>query len=101
MQENEVKNAVENIGYAFEEFKKANDERLDAIEKGKSYDGLLDEKIAKIEEKMDAFEDVNQKITQATLGQENIKEQISNLETALKRPNAGLDTKQIDESLVA
>ena len=101
MENNEIKSAVENIGNAFEEFKKANDERLDALEKGESYDGLLDDKLAKIESKLDAFEDVNQKITQANLNQENLKEQVSNLETVLKRPNAGLETKQIDETLQA
>ena len=101
MENNEIKSAVDNIGNAFEEFKKANDERLDALEKGESYDGLLDDKLAKIESKLDAFEDVNQKITQANLNQENLKEQVSNLETVLKRPNAGLETKQIDETLQA
>ena len=39
MENNEIKSAVDNIGNAFEEFKKANDERLDALEKGESYDG--------------------------------------------------------------
>ena len=101
MENNEIKSAVDNIGNAFEEFKKANDERLDALEKGESYDGLLDDKLAKIESKLDAFEDVNQKITQANLNQENLKEQVSNLETVLKRPNAGLETKQIDETVQA
>lgn len=101
MENNEIKSAVDNIGNAFEEFKKANDERLEALEKGESYDGLLDDKLAKIESKLDAFEDVNQKITQANLNQENLKEQVSNLETVLKRPNAGLETKQIDETLQA
>ena len=99
--DNEVKSAIEDIGYAFEEFKKANDEKLEALEKGKSYDGLLDEKLAKIEEKMDAFEPLNQKITQAETNQENIKEQISNIETMLKRPNSGIEGKQIDETLMA
>ena len=101
MENNEIKSAVDGIGHAFEEFKKANDERLDALEKGDSYDGLLDDKLAKIESKLDAFEDVNQKLTQANLNQENLKEQVVNLETVLKRPNAGLDTKQIDDSLFA
>ena len=101
MDNSEVKNAVESIGHAFEEFKKANDERLDSIEKGKSYDGLLDEKIGNIESKLDQFEDVNQKLTQASLNQENLKEQVSNLETVLKRPNSGFDVKQVDETLMA
>ena len=78
MDNSEVKNAVEGIGQAFEEFKKANDKRLEAVEKGKSYDGLLDDKIGRIEAKLDSFEDVNQKITQASLNQENLKEQVSN-----------------------
>ena len=31
----DIKNAIDEIGHTFEEFKKANDERLDSIEKGK------------------------------------------------------------------
>tara|TARA_R100000655_G_scaffold77938_1_gene117281 strand:- start:14612 stop:15832 length:1221 start_codon:yes stop_codon:yes gene_type:complete len=101
MDNSEVKSAVESMGHAFEEYKKTNDHKLDALEKGQSVDGLVDEKLAKIEEKMDAFEDVNQKLTQSNLAQENLKEQVSTLETMLKRPNSGIEAKQLDETLNA
>ena len=59
----DVKKVMQEFGKAFEEFKKANDEKLDNLEKGIS-DGMLDEKIVKIEEKLDSLEDIKQTITQ-------------------------------------
>ena len=44
----DVKKVMQEFGQAFEEFKKANDEKLENLEKGVS-DAMLDEKIAKIE----------------------------------------------------
>ena len=58
----EVKTAVDAMTSAFEEFKKVNDERLEKLEKGEST-AYVDEKLAKVEAKMDSYEDINQKLT--------------------------------------
>ena len=97
----DIKNAVSEIGHAFEEFKKANDEKLEALEKGQNVDTLVDSKLEAIEEKLNGLEDINQEITQAKQAQEGIKEQVENLETVMRRPNSGLEAKQIDEGLEA
>ena len=97
----DIKNAVSEIGQAFEEFKKANDEKLEALEKGQNVDTLVDSKLEAIEEKLNGLEDIKQEITQAKQAQEGIKEQVENLETVMRRPNSGFEAKQIDESLVA
>ena len=97
----DIKNAVSEIGHAFEEFKKANDEKLEALEKGQNVDTLVDSKLQAIEEKLDSLEDINQEITQAKQAQDGIKEQVDNLETFMKRPNSGFEAKQVDEGLAA
>ena len=58
----DVKNAIQEMGSTFEEFKKVNDERLEKLEKGES-SAILDEKMAKIESKLDSLEEVNQQLT--------------------------------------
>ena len=95
-----IKEAITELGQTFAEFKKTNDERIANLEAGVS-DPLLDEKMSKIESKLDSFEDINQKLTQQQQSQENIKEQIDHLDTVLRRPNSGFDTKQIDETMSA
>lgn len=96
----DIKNAIQGLGSTFEEFKKVNDERLEKLEKGEST-AIVDEKLAKIEAKMDSYEDINQKLTTAEANAENIKSQIEKLETVIKRPNSGFDTKQVDEYMDA
>ena len=96
----DVKSVVEGLGSAFEEFKKANDERLNNIEKN-SKDPLVESKLAEIEKDLDAFEDVNQKLVQAELAQKQIAEKLDNFETMLKRPNANLESNQIDQKMSA
>ena len=59
----DIKNAVSEIGQAFEEFKKANDEKLEALEKGQTVDTLVESKLEAIEEKLNGLEDINQEIT--------------------------------------
>jgi len=92
----DVKTAIQEMGSTFEEFKKVNDERLDLLEKGEST-AILDEKMAKIESKLDSLEDVNQSLVKSEQNQNDIKEQVEKLETVLKRPNSGFNTKQVDE----
>ena len=91
----DVKNAIQEMGHTFEEFKKVNDERLEKVEKGEAT-AQLDEKIGKIESKLDGLEEVNQKLVAQEQNQENIKEAVEKLETVITRPNSGLDTKSVD-----
>ena len=95
-----IKEAITELGQTFAEFKKTNDQKIANLEAGVS-DPLLDEKMSSIESKLDSFEDINQKLTQQQQAQENIKEQIDHLDTVLRRPNSGFDTKQIDETISA
>ena len=83
MTENDVKGVVQEFGKAFDEFKKANDERLERLEKGEST-ADLDAKIGKIEEKLDGLEDINQELTKAKGHQEDSAEKLENLETVMK-----------------
>lgn len=92
----EVKSVVEGLGTAFEEFKKANDERLANIEKN-SRDPLVEAKLAEIEKDLDRFEDINQKLVKAEMDQKNVAEKLEKFETMLKRPEAGFDSKSVDQ----
>ena len=95
----EVKEAVDGMVKAFEEFKATNESRLAELEKKNSADVLNDEKIKKIEADMDKFEDINQKLTQTALDQKNMTEKLEDFETMIKRPEANLSTKEVDNSL--
>ena len=95
----EVKEAVDGMVKAFEEFKATNESRLAELEKKNSADVLYDEKIKKIEADMDKFEDINQKLTQTALDQKNMTEKLEDFETMIKRPEANLSTKEVDNSL--
>ena len=100
MSEN-IKQAVGQMASAFEEFKKANDERLDRLEKGQGEDPIIESKLSKIEQTLDTFENLNQTLTQAEAKQEAISEKVDQLETVLSRPNAGIDTKSVDVTVKA
>ena len=71
----DIKNAIQEMGKTFEEFKKVNDQRIESIEKGEGT-AYVDEKLANLEAKMDSYEDINQKLTTAEANAENIKSQI-------------------------
>jgi HK97 family phage major capsid protein len=96
----DIKNAISDLGQTFSEFKKVNDERLENIEKGEST-AYNEEKLSKLEAKLDSFEEVNQKLTLAEQNAEQIKEQVSKIETMVTRPDSGFESKQIDEYLNA
>ena len=96
----DIKSAIQEMGSTFAEFKKVNDERLEKLEKGEST-ADLDAKMEKIESKLDSIEEINQSITKAEQSQVEVKEQIDRLETVIKRPNSGFDTKQVDEYMNA
>ena len=95
----DVKNAVEGIAVAFEEFKATNDARLAEIEKKGSSDPLVEEKLKNIEADLDRFEDINQKLTLAQEQTKQMGEKLENMETMLKRPESGLDTKSVDAEM--
>lgn len=94
----EIKSAIEATGRAFEEFKKTNDERLRRLEKNNS-DSLVDAKLSRIEKDLDKLESINQEITLAKQNEKNIKEQLDNIETMIKRPAMGFNSKQIDRKM--
>jgi len=96
----DIKNAISDLGQTFAEFKKVNDERLENIEKGEST-AYNDEKLANLEAKLASFEDVNQKLTIAEQNAEQIKEQVSKIETMVTRPDSGFESKQVDDYLNA
>jgi HK97 family phage major capsid protein len=96
----DVKTAISDLGQTFSEFKKVNDERLEQIEKGEST-AYNEEKLTKLEAKMDSYEEMNQKLTIAAANAEDIKEQVSKIETMVSRPNSGFESKQVDEYLNA
>ena len=96
----DIKNAISDLGHTFEEFKKVNDSRLDSIEKseGSAYD---EEKLANIEAKLNSLEDVGKKLTTAEQNANDIKEQVSKLETVIARPDSGFESKQVDDYVKA
>ena len=86
----DIKNAIQDLGQTFNEFKKVNDERLEQIEKGES-SAYNEEKLAKLEAKLDSFEEVNQEY----LKQNNLKVEL------LGRGFAWLDTGTHDSLMEA
>ena len=97
----DVKTAVDSMAKAFEEFKATNDERLAEIEKKGLSDPLVEEKLKNIEADLDRFEDINQKLTLAQEEQKQFGEKLDNMEAMLKRPETGLEAKEIDFSVKA
>lgn len=97
----DIKDAVDAIATAFEEFKATNDARLQQVEKGGRADPLLEAKLANIEKELDKLESINQKATQAALDQKAVGEKLANFETMLRRPGAGVDQAQIDPAVKA
>ena len=94
MEQVEVKTAVDAMASAFEEFKKANDERLEQIEKNGVADPTLESKLTAIEAEMDKFGDVNNQIAAQKAKEEQIEEKLANLETMLKRPVSSAEEAQ-------
>lgn len=77
------KEAVDILMRAFEEFKQANDENL------KKRDSLLEDKVNRINEAMNKFEPLNQKLTLQEQQTKAMQEQLDRVETILNRPNQG------------
>ena len=97
----ELKECIEGMGKAFEEFKSTNDAKIAELEKKGSVDPLVEEKLKNIETTLDKWEDVNQKATKIHLEQKAVAEKVANLETMMKRPNSGFNNEDIDAKAVA
>jgi len=93
MVEQEIKSAVEQLGTAFEEFKKTHQEELKQIKSKGSADVLTSEKLARIEKSLDQLEDVNQKVTKAKLAQDANEEKLNKIETIVSRPGFDISAK--------
>jgi len=96
----DIQSVVSGMGEAFEEFKKSYDQKLENVKQGVN-DPLLDEKISKIESKLDSYENVNQQITLQKQQNEELKEQMDRMETVLRRPSSGMDSERKAETLEA
>jgi len=96
----DIQSVVSGMGEAFEEFKKSYDQKLENVKQGVN-DPLLDEKISRIESKLDSYESVNQQITLQKQQNEELKEQMDRMETVLRRPSAGMDSERKAETLEA
>ena len=97
----DVKTVMSDFGHAFEEFKKANDEKLDRLEKGLSVDAVLEAKLNGIESTLETLESMNSSITQTKAAQEATTAKLSELETVLSRPNSGVSVKAVDDYCTA
>ena len=97
----ELKGVIEEFGKTFEDFKSANDERLKQVESKGVTDPITEDKVSKIESKLDAMEDVNQKFTKEMMDSKTLGERLDRIETEIKRPNVGLTTQQVDLSMKA
>lgn len=97
----ELKGVIEDFGSTFEDFKNANNERLEQLEKKGATDPITEDKVSKIESKLDALENVNQKFTKELMDSKTLGERLDRIETEIKRPNVGMATKEIDITLKA
>ena len=61
----DVKEALDGLGRAFEEFKATNDNRLDELARKGSADVPLEEKLQRVNTALDHFEALNQRLTKA------------------------------------
>jgi len=77
-----VAEAIDKIATAFEEYKKTNDQRLDAIKAGQST-ADFDAKLAKIDANLDSLQEM--------------KTKLERVETKLARPGAGADRREEGE----
>ena len=93
MVEQEIKSAVEQLGTAFEEFKKTHQEELKQIKSKGSADVVTSEKLARIEKSLDQLEEVNQKVTKAKLAQDANEEKLNKIETIVSRPGFDISAK--------
>jgi len=95
----ETKKAVDEVLTAFNEFKQTNDKALKDKADGKAVSDL-DAKLDKINEHLDKFEPLSQKLTLAEQQNKAMQEQLDRVETILSRPGAGGDASKAEASKV-
>ncbi|MCX4026955.1 phage major capsid protein [Spartinivicinus marinus] len=76
----DINKTIEELGGAFNEFKKTNDDRLTTLEKGDAQDGLVEGKLKAINDKLSELE--------------KLKGQFEELETKANRPGSTFGGKQ-------
>ncbi|MCX4027931.1 phage major capsid protein [Spartinivicinus marinus] len=76
----DINKTIEELGGAFNEFKKTNDDRLTTLEKGDALDGLVEGKLKAINDKLSELE--------------KLKGQFEELETKANRPGSTFGGKQ-------
>ena len=96
MQNDEIKTYVGELKSTFEAFKETYDEKLAEVSKKGDADPILEDKLAKIEGDLDRLEDTNQKLVTQEKNAETFDDRLKEIETMMKRPNSGLDTKDVD-----
>ncbi len=91
----ELKTYIEGLGIGFEEFKKTNDERIEAINKGnESLAGELDEKLGKIDVDLTKLTDLKKKWE---VEMEVQRDRLEELEARASQPQKSLIEKRHDE----
>jgi HK97 family phage major capsid protein len=83
MELQEIKKALDEQARAWEEFKEANDKRLELLEAGKGGLGEIEEKLVRLGEAMDAAEEREKEATKS------VSDRLDTIEVALKRPGRG------------
>lgn len=91
----EIKKAIDDLGTAHDEFKKANDERLKKVEKGKT-DVVLEEKLAKIGIDLDALSEAKAALEKRLDTEQKEREE---LELRLQRAGNGKASETAAEEL--
>ena len=95
MSDTETKAVVSEVMTAFEEFKRTNDERLASIEKKTGPDPVVEEKLEKINQHLNQFEPINQKLTLAEGRQKAVEQMVEDIKLRIARiPAAGGDVKK-------
>lgn len=79
----EIKQAVEGVSKAFDEFRSTNDQNL------KQRDVLLEDKLNKINAKLDGYEALNQKLTLQEQQGKAVQEHLDRVEAAMNRASLG------------
>lgn len=82
--EEKLSEKVEELGRAFEDFKKSNDERLTELKSKKHVDPLLEEKVNKANADIDSIMEAKKAL----------EKEISEVKTALNRSGKGFDPKE-------
>ena len=95
----EVKQVLDGLGKAFEEYKATNDQKLDEISKKGSADPLTEEKLKKLDDTMDQYEDIKSRVETQASEQKSFNEKLETFEKMVKRPNVGATTEEIDMSI--